>query len=87
MRFMGVLENRFEKFASRLIELGYKLGRIEQTETGNGAQERKSQQVKKAGPSVCQRSLVNILTKAMVNEDGLLESHEASYLLSILESG
>ncbi len=87
MRFVGVPEIRFEKFASRLIELGYKVGRIEQTETGNGHQERKAQQVRKAGPSVCQRSLVKILTKATVNEDGLLKSHEARYVLSILESG
>ena len=80
MRFVGVPEIRFEKFASRLIELGYKVGRIEQTETGNGKQDRTS-----GSTTVCKRSLVKILTRATVNEAGLIKTHEARYALSIRE--
>lgn len=85
MRCCGVPEQSFEKHSIRLIDSGYKVGRVEQTETANAAARRKaSQKTKKA--TVCERSLVQVLTKATVTDEALLHDHRARYLLSILES-
>lgn len=81
MRCCGVPEQAFAKHCSRLIELGYKVGRVEQTETANAAEKRK----KKGGnaSSVCERTLVRILTKGTVTDEGLLNDHRARYVLSL----
>ncbi len=85
MRCCGVPEQSFEKHSVRLIDLGYKVGRVEQTETANAAANRKANQ-RTNKPTVCERSLVRILTKATVTDDALLRDHRARYVLSILES-
>lgn len=83
MRCCGVPEQSFEKHCSLLIDLGYKVGRVEQTETANAAEKRKIGSGNKA--SVCERSLVRILTKATVREEGLLRDHRARYVFAVTE--
>lgn len=84
MRCCGVPEQAFEKHCARLIDLGYKVGRVEQTETANAAEKRKSGS-KGNTPAVCERALVRILTKGTVTEEGLLRDHRARYILAAVE--
>eukprot|EP00177_Eucheuma_denticulatum_P006548 GFKZ01011920.1.p1 GENE.GFKZ01011920.1~~GFKZ01011920.1.p1 ORF type:complete len:1302 (+),score=180.29 GFKZ01011920.1:420-3908(+) len=84
MRCCGVPEQAFEKHCARLIDLGYKVGRVEQTETANAAEKRKSGS-KGNTPAVCERALVRILTKGTVTEEGLLRDHRARYILAVVE--
>lgn len=89
MRCCGVPEQAFDRHTSRLLDLGYKVGRVEQTETINAATKRR----KGAGAgssaanrsAICERSLVRVLTRATVCDDYLLKDHRARYLLSIVE--
>ncbi|GAB0489111.1 hypothetical protein MMPV_000327 [Pyropia vietnamensis] len=89
MRCCGVPEQAFERHALRLLDLGYKVGRVEQTETINAATKRR----KGAGTggsaanrsAVCERSLVRVLTRSTVSDDFLLKDHHARYLLAIVE--
>lgn len=84
MRCCGVPEQSFDKHCARLIDLGYKVGRVEQTETANAAEKRKNSGGSNQS-SVCERSLVRILTKATVTDDGLLRDHRARYVLALVE--
>lgn len=89
MRCCGVPEQAFERHALRLLDLGYKVGRVEQTETINAATKRR----KGAGmggsaanrSAICERSLVRVLTRSTVSDDFLLKDHHARYLLAIVE--
>lgn len=83
MRCCGVPEQSFDKHCARLIDLGHKVGRVEQTETANAAEMRQRGGTNKS--AVCERSLVRILTKATVTDDGLLRDHRARYVLAITE--
>lgn len=84
MRCCGVPEQSFGKHIARLIDLGFKVGRVEQTETANAAEKRKSSPSANKS-AVCERSLVRILTKATVTEEGLLRDHRARYVLAVKE--
>lgn len=84
MRCCGVPEQAFDKHTARLIDLGYKVGRVEQTETAIAAEKRKNSSTGSKS-SVCERSLVRILTKATVSDDGLLKDHRSRYVIAILE--
>lgn len=79
MHTVGVPEIGFNKWVSKLLDRGYKVGRVEQTETPAAAALRKS--------SLCERTLVRILSKATATDETLLRDHRARYVLSILESG
>lgn len=83
MRCCGVPEQAFDKHCARLIDLGYKVGRVEQTETANAAEKRKASSG--ASSSVCKRTLVRVLTKATVREEGILRDHRARYAVAICE--
>lgn len=84
MRCCGVPEQAFDRHCARLVDSGYKVGRVEQTETANAAEKRKNGGGSNKS-SVCERSLVRILTKATVTEDGLLRDHRARFVLAITE--
>lgn len=84
MRCCGVPEQSFDKHCARLIDMGYKVGRVEQTETANAAEKRKSGGGANTA-SVCERSLVRILTKGTVTDDGLLRDYKARYVVALVE--
>lgn len=84
MRCCGVPEQSFEKHCARLVDLGYKVGRVEQTETANAAEKRKSGGGANTA-SVCERALVRILTKGTVTDDGLLRDYRARYVIALVE--
>lgn len=89
MRCCGVPEQAFERHALRLLDLGYKVGRVEQTETINAATKRRKG-TGAGGPAanrsaICERSLVRVLTRSTVSDNFLLKDHHARYLLAIVE--
>eukprot|EP00178_Gracilaria_changii_P027784 TRINITY_DN914_c0_g2_i1.p1 TRINITY_DN914_c0_g2~~TRINITY_DN914_c0_g2_i1.p1 ORF type:complete len:1273 (+),score=179.14 TRINITY_DN914_c0_g2_i1:355-4173(+) len=85
MRCCGVPEQAFDKHTARLIDLGYKVGRVEQTETAIAAEKRKNGSTGNKS-SICERSLVRILTRATVSDDGLLKDHRSRFVIAITEA-
>lgn len=89
MRCAGVPESSLNKHAARLIDLGYRVGIVAQTETANAADKRKNKVAGKkvsGKDAVCQRSLVRILTKATITDDELLRDHRARYVIALHEA-
>jgi DNA mismatch repair protein MSH6 len=91
MRCAGVPEGSLNKHAARLIDLGYRVGIVAQTETANTADKRKAAAAAGAGAGssaskVCHRSLIRILTKATVTDGELLRDHRARYVIALREA-
>lgn len=92
MRCAGVPESSLNRHAARLIDLGYRVGIVAQTETANAADKRKASQKHHSSSDnpntskVCQRTLVRILTKATVTDDELLRDHRARFVVALCEA-
>jgi DNA mismatch repair protein MSH6 len=86
MRCAGVPEGSLNKHAARLIDLGYKVGIVAQTETANMSDKRKASAGGAATSKVCHRSLIRILTRATVTDDELLRDHRARYVIAVREA-
>jgi len=85
MRCVGVPEQAFAKHLARLVEAGYKVGRVEQTETTNAAKKRRNSHEPTAKSQICQRALVRIVTKGTVIDTNNLSSHQQRYVLAVEE--
>lgn len=86
MRCAGVPEFSLNKHAARLIDLGYKVGIVAQTETANMSDKRQAAAGGKATSKICHRSLIRILTRATVTDDELLRDHRARYVIAVREA-
>jgi len=87
MRMCGIPEGQFSPYATRLVALGYKVGRVEQMETMNAMQKRASKDKVKAASTVCERELCEILTQGTVSDESMLEGPQANFLLSVCRGG
>lgn len=87
MRMCGIPEGQFSTYATRLVALGYKVGRVEQMETMNAMQKRASKEKVKAASTVCERELCEILTQGTVSDESMLEGPQANFLLSVCRGG
>jgi DNA mismatch repair protein MSH6 len=85
MRMAGVPERSFRKYASGLVRLGYRVGRVEQMETGIAAAQRKEESGGKN--SICAREMCQILTCGTLVEEDMLEGPDANLLLIVHEAG
>ncbi len=85
MRMAGVPERSFRKYASGLVRLGYRVGRVEQMETGIAAAQRKEESGSKS--SICAREMCQILTRGTLVEEDMLEGPDANVLLIVHETG
>ncbi|EME30065.1 DNA mismatch repair protein MutS isoform 1 [Galdieria sulphuraria] len=84
MRCVGVPETSFARYASKLVDNGYKVGRVEQVETTTAAaQRRRSSDSVDSKIAVCQRSLVRIMTKGSLTVDELNGDPSSHFLLCI----
>ena len=83
MRMAGVPERSFRKYASGLVRLGYRVGRVEQMETGIAAAQRKEESGSKT--SICAREMCQILTRGTLVEEDMLEGPDANVLLIVHE--
>lgn len=79
MLTLGMKLNKIDECIATLLECGYKVGRLEETQTAIGKSLVK-------GSKVCERSLVKIQTKATVTSEELFKSDQGRYALSIIES-
>jgi DNA mismatch repair protein MSH6 len=78
MRCVGVPESAFFRHAVRLVDAGYRVGRVEQVETVLAAKNNASK--------ICARRLVRILTKStIVDESGDDLYGDPRYLMAIVE--
>jgi len=87
MRMCGIPEGQFSTYATRLVALGFKVGRVEQMETMNAMQKRAQKEKVKAGTTVCERELCEILTQGTVSDESMLEGPQANFLLTVCRGG
>jgi DNA mismatch repair protein MSH6 len=86
----GFPEMAYGRFADQLVSLGYKVARVEQTETPNQADERAKKERLATKDKVVRRELCRITTAAtrtldVYTPDSATDSPDANYLLSICE--
>lgn len=77
MRCVGVPESAFGRHATKLVDCGYKVGRVEQVETVSAARSSSSK--------VCDRQLVKVLTKGTYVGDE--SAGDPRYFMAIVERG
>ena len=79
----GFPEAAFDKYAEKLVHLGYKIARVEQTETVNAQKER----VKGGGDKskLVKRDMCSVLTPGTLMDAKLIGSDNASFLFSLCE--
>lgn len=84
MRMVGVPEATFEMWAARFVAAGYKIARVDQTETAIGKSIRERESEVKAD-KIIKRELSCILTAGTVTEPSMIGSDAASYFLVLKE--
>ena len=93
MKMVGVPESSFDFWAAKFLAQGYKVGRVEQSETALGA-EMRLKDGKKAGkpaakPSggreIVRRELKSVLTSGTIVDGSMLEDDLANHCVSIKE--
>jgi len=87
MRMCGIPEGQFSTYATRLVALGFKVGRVEQMETMNAMQKRASKEKVAKTATVCERELCEILTQGTVSDESMLEGPQANFLLTVCRGG
>lgn len=86
MRMVGVPEATFEMWAARFVAAGYKVARVDQTETAVGKTIReKDGGAKEKGDKIIRRELTCILTAGTITEPTMLPSDMSSYCIAIKE--
>lgn len=86
MRMVGVPEATFEMWAARFVAAGYKVARVDQTETAVGKTIReKDGGAKEKGDKIIRRELSCILTAGTITEPAMLPSDMSSYCIAVKE--
>jgi DNA mismatch repair protein MSH6 len=88
MRMAGVPEATFEYWVGKFVSAGYRIARVDQTETSisKGMKDRESRQ-SKASDKIIKRELSTILTSGTLVDPGLLSSDLPTYCMSIKKCG
>ncbi len=81
----GFPEIAFSKHAEKLVALGYKVGRVEQTQTPKQLAEANKNAKKGEKLSVVRREMCEIVTKSTLLDSDIVGGDHSSYLLSIFE--
>jgi DNA mismatch repair protein MSH6 len=85
MRLAGVPINYFNAWAKKLLDLGHKIGRVDEVETKVALAKRKSAGDAVGDKSVMQRELVQILTPSTIVDEELLTTQYENHLLALVE--
>ena len=86
MRMVGVPEASYEMWASRFVAAGYKVARVDQTETAVGKSIReKDAKVKSKEDKIIKRELTCILTAGTITEPSMINGDEGQFCLAIKE--
>ncbi|KAG0213342.1 DNA mismatch repair protein msh6 [Mortierella sp. GBA30] len=85
MRMVGVPESSFDYWAAQFIAKGYKVARVDQTETALGKAMRERGGAASKAQKVINRELHSILTAGTLTDSGLLTNDMATYCMAIKE--
>lgn len=80
----GFPESAVDKYAEKLVHLGFKVGRVEQVETKEELAERNRHLAKKE--KAVKRAMCSILTPGTLVDPNIIAKSEAVYILSLIEN-
>ncbi|KAF7700517.1 DNA mismatch repair protein MSH6 [Cucumispora dikerogammari] len=83
MPMAGIPESQFDIYASRFLNKGYKVARVDQKESLLSQQMRNKEEGKKTKNQIIERDISEILTVGTLNNYNLTEKHEISNLGAI----
>ena len=83
MKMVGVPEASFDMFATKLLALGYKVGRVDQCETAVAKGMRDKS--RGSGPDIVRRELRHVVTSGTIVDGSVLADELSSYCMSIKE--
>ncbi|SNX84862.1 related to MSH6 - DNA mismatch repair protein [Melanopsichium pennsylvanicum] len=86
MKMVGVPEASFDIFAAKFLALGYKVGRVDQTETAVAKGMRVGERSRGGGSEIVNRELRHVLTSGTIVDASSLPDDLNSYCVSIKES-
>lgn len=85
MKMVGVPEASFDLFATKLLALGYKVGRVDQCETAVAKGMRVGEKSRGGGSEIVRRELRHVVTSGTVVDGHVLSDDLSSYCVSIKE--
>nr|WJN24935.1 mismatch repair protein [Tranzscheliella williamsii] len=85
MKMVGVPEASFETFAAKFLALGYKVGRVDQTETAVAKGMRVGERSRGGGSEIVNRELRHVLTSGTIVDASSLPDDLNSYCVAIKE--
>ncbi|KAM9984341.1 hypothetical protein ACTFIZ_004049 [Dictyostelium cf. discoideum] len=87
MRMVGVPEMSFNHWASKLIQLGHKVAKVDQMETSIGMAKRQNEKGgRNKKDSIIQRELTSILTAGTLLDEQMITDQTSTYLMAIKEN-
>lgn len=85
MKMVGVPEASFDLFATKLLALGYKVGRVDQCETAVAKGMRVGEKSRGGGSEIVRRELRHVVTSGTIVDGSVLADDLSSYCVSIKE--
>ena len=85
MKMVGVPEASFDMFATKLLALGYKVGRVDQCETAVAKGMRVGEKSRGGGSDIVRRELRHVVTSGTIVDGSVLADDLSSYcILSLI---
>ena len=85
MKMVGVPEASFDMFATKLLALGYKVGRVDQSENAVAKGMRVGEKSRGGGSEIVRRELRHVVTGGTVVDGAVLADDLSSYCVCIKE--
>ncbi|WFD30444.1 DNA mismatch repair protein msh6 [Malassezia sp. CBS 17886] len=85
MKMVGVPEASLDMFTTKLLALGYKVGRVDQVETAVAKGMRVGEKSRGGGSEIVRRELRDVVTSGTIVDDAVLADDLNSYCVSIKE--
>ena len=85
MKMVGVPEASFDMFATKLLALGYKVGRVDQAENAIAKGMRVGEKSRGSGSEIVRRELRHVVTSGTIVDGSVLSDDLSSYCISIKE--
>lgn len=85
MKMVGVPEASFDMFATKLLALGYKVGRVDQCETAVAKGMRVGEKSRGGGSEIVRRELRHVVTSGTIVDGHVLADDLNSYCVSVKE--
>lgn len=85
MKMVGVPEASFDMFATKLLALGYKVGRVDQSETAVAKGMRVGEKSRGGGSEIVRRELRHVVTSGTIVDGSVLSDDLSSYCVCIKE--